>query len=101
MIDAEAPGHAEMHHQHLAIIESRQEIFGAAVERLDPPSLKPLREVLRQRKAQIPAPLLDAREAIADENGRQSEADRFDLRKFGHGDDSAMRNVLRCAATIA
>ena len=35
MVDAEAARHAEMHHQHLAVIEPREQIFGAPVERID------------------------------------------------------------------
>jgi hypothetical protein len=101
-VDAEAAGHAEMHHQHLAVVEPRQEIFGAAVERFDSSPGKPLRKVLRQRKAQVPTPLLDAHETIADQNGRQSKANGLNFRELGHEDHStATRNGLRCTATIA
>jgi hypothetical protein len=35
LIDAEAAGHAEMHDEHLAVIEPGEQIFGAPVERID------------------------------------------------------------------
>ena len=50
-IDREATGHAEMHDQHLAVVEPRQEIFRAPVERLDLPPVKPLGEALGQRES--------------------------------------------------
>jgi hypothetical protein len=71
-IDAETSGHAEMHHQHLAIVEPRQQILGAPVERIDLSPLQALSEVLRQRKAQVMAPLLDARKAVADQDRRKA-----------------------------
>jgi hypothetical protein len=83
-IDAEAAGHAEMHHEHLAVIEFGQEIFCAPVERLDPSPSQPPREILRQGKAQVRAPLLDIRETIADEDRLKSAPDRLDLRQLGH-----------------
>jgi hypothetical protein len=84
LIDAEASGHAEMHDQHLAVVEPRQEIFRAPVERIDLSPAQALSETLRQRKAQVAAPLLDARKAVTDENRRQPQSDRLDLRQFGH-----------------
>ena len=74
-----------MHHQHLAVVEPRQEIFGAPVERLDRPARQPLAEALGQREAQIGPPLLDARERVADQDRRQSPAHGLDLWKLGHG----------------
>ena len=71
LIDAEAAGHAEMHHQHLAVVEPGKQIFGAPVERVDRSPAQALREVLRQRKAQVMAPLLDARKAVADQDRRK------------------------------
>ena len=80
LIDAEAAGHAEMHHQHLAVVEPRQQIFGAPVERIDLSPLQALGEVLRQRKAQVLAALLDARKAVADQDRRKAQSHRLDLR---------------------
>ena len=79
MVDAEAPGHAEMHHQHFAVVEPGEQIFGAPVERLYLPPGQPRAEILGQRNAQIGAPLLDARERVADQHGLQSPAHGFHL----------------------
>ena len=84
LIDAEAAGHAEMHHQHLAVVEPGEQIFGAPVERVDRSPAQALREVLRQRKAQVIAPLLDARKAVADQDRRKPQSHRLHLRQFGH-----------------
>ncbi len=65
-VDAEAAGHAEMHHQHLAVVEPGEQIFRPPVQRLDRPPGKPLGEIDGEGKAQIFAPLLDGCEAIAD-----------------------------------
>jgi hypothetical protein len=83
-VDAEAAGHAEMHYQHLAVIEPSQQIFGPAVESLDRPPGKPLGEIYRQRKAQIFAALLNGCEAIADQDRRKAHPHGFNLREFGH-----------------
>src|SRR5262245_7076453 len=96
LIDAEAAGHAEMHHQHLAVVEPRQQILGSPVERIDLSALQALSEVLRQRKAQVLAPLLHAGKAVTDQDPRKASSHRLDLRQFGHaGYRNAKRFPLR------
>jgi len=84
MIDAEAARHAQMHHQHLAVVEACKQVFRAPLKRIDLPPLKSLCEMLGQREAQIAAPLLDARKAVPDENRCKPQSDRLHLRQFGH-----------------
>src|SRR5262249_34952509 len=72
LIDAEAAGHAEMHHQHLAVVEPRQQILGAPGERIALSPLQALSEALRQWKAQVMAPLLHASKAVADQDRRKA-----------------------------
>jgi hypothetical protein len=100
VVDREAAGHAEMHDENLAIVEPRQEIFRAPVESLDRPSLEPLGEVLRQRKAQVFPALLDARERIADQDRLKALPHGFDLWKLRHGIYRSAKETV-CAATIA
>ena len=100
-IDREATAHAEMHDQHLAVVEPGKEIFRAPVERLDLSPGQPLAEALGQGKAQIGPPLLDPRERVADQDRLKSPSHGLNLRKFWHGAHIAMRKKLRCAATIA
>ena len=92
-VDAEAAGHAEMHHQHLAVVEPGEQVLRPSVERLDLPPGEPLGEIDGERKAQILAPLLDAREAIADQHRLKAHPHGFNLRKFGHSGLPAMRKV--------
>ncbi len=65
-VDAEAAGHAEMHHQHLAIVEPGEQVLRPPVERLDRPPGKPLGKIDGEGKAQIFPPLLNGCETIAD-----------------------------------
>ena len=74
-----------MHDEHLAVVETRQEIFRAPVESLDFPPFEPLGEALGQREAQILAPLLDARELVADQDWLKAPSHRLDLWKLRHG----------------
>src|SRR4029078_10977432 len=92
LVDAEPPRHAEMHDQHLAVVEAREQVFGTPVECLDSPALEAVGETYGQRKAQIAAPLLDARETIADKDRLEAQTHRFDLRQLRHEDGTAMRN---------
>ena len=89
-----------MHHQHLAVIEPREQIFRPPVERLDLPPSKPFAEALGEREAQVGAPLLDVRERVADQDRLKAPAHGFDLRKLWH-EYFAMQKGLRCSATIA
>jgi hypothetical protein len=58
--------------------------------------------MLGQRKAQIAAPLLDARERVADQDRLKSSAHGLDLGKLRHDERHiALQKKLRCAATIA
>ena len=71
LIDAEAAGHAEMHHQHLAVVEPASRYLARRSSASTFRPRKRSREVLRQRKAQVAAPLLDARKAVADQDRRK------------------------------
>ena len=84
MIDLEAAAHAEMHDEHLTVVEPHQQIFGATIERLDAPSFQPLGKMGGEGKAQILAPLLDRGEPMADENRAQSPPHGLDLRQLRH-----------------
>ena len=62
-LHAEPAGHAEVHGQHLAVVEMDEDVLGAPVEPLDRAPREPLGEALGQRKAQVRAALLHAHEA--------------------------------------
>src|ERR1043165_8284043 len=58
--------------------------------------------MLRQGKAQVGTPLLDAHEGITDKDRFKPPAHGLYFRKLRHSTfDTAMRNRLRCGATIA
>ncbi|CAM5218925.1 hypothetical protein BTHI11S_00856 [Bosea thiooxidans] len=78
-LDDEAAAHAQMHDQRLAVVEIRDQVFGAPRQRLDAPPRQPLGEPFRQRKAQIGPTLLDAGEALARHGGLQPAPDGLDL----------------------
>jgi hypothetical protein len=75
-----------MHDKHLAVIEPGEQVFGAPLKRLHCPAREPARERVRKRKAQIGAPLLDARKRLADEERLEPLAHGFDLGEFRHDD---------------
>ena len=75
----ERAGHAEMHQQHLARRQIREQIFGAAAEPADGVAFDALDEILRQRPTQVAAPRLDFSEARTFHDRRQAAADGFDL----------------------
>ncbi len=88
-----------MHDQHLAVVEPGEQIFGPPVERLDLAPCQPLAEALGQRKAQIGAPLLHARERVAHEDGLQAPAHGLHFRQLWHGVPaycSAEETSLQC-----
>ncbi len=85
-VDEEASGHAEMHDQHLAIVEPHQQVFCPPVERLDLTPREPLAEMLGQRHAQVRSSLLHARERLADENRLKSPPHSFDLWQLRHAE---------------
>ena len=62
--DMKRAGHAEMHDQHVAGRQIGEQIFGAPADAGDGLALEPLREILRQRPAQIAAANLDLDEAL-------------------------------------
>ena len=98
---AERARHAEMHQQHLAGRQVREQILGAPVQALDARALEPLVEVLRKRKAQIRPALLDPHEARALHHGLQAAAHGFDFGKFGHGSASSItRNEFEHACHL-
>ena len=76
--------HAEMHQQHLAGRDIRQQVFGAPADAADGLALEPVGEVLRKRKAQVRPARLDAHEARALHHGLQAAAHGFDFGKLGH-----------------
>ena len=79
-----AAGHAQMDHQHHAVIQAQQQILGAPVDRLDGPADQAVRQIIGQRIAQIGPPLFDGGEPLAKDSGRQATADGFDFGQFGH-----------------
>ena len=83
--DEEAPGHAEMHDQHLAGGEIGEEVFGAPAERDHLLALEARGEALGKGQAQIRTALLDLVEARADHRGLEAAADGLDFGEFGHG----------------
>jgi hypothetical protein len=76
--------HAEMHQQHLAGRDIRQQIFRAPADAADGLTLEPVGEILRERKAQVRPARLDAHETRALHHRLQAAAHGFDLGKLGH-----------------
>ena len=99
----ERAGHAEMHDQHVAGGQSGEQIFRAPAEAVDGPALEPLREMLRQRPAQVARG--EARPARTRALHRRLKAAAYglDFGKFGHRSITAPRraNEYGCAAHSA
>ena len=49
--DRPAPGHAEMRDPDIAVVEMRQQIFRAPLQRIDAPPAQPRREALRETES--------------------------------------------------
>jgi hypothetical protein len=81
--DAERSRHAQMRDQRHAVVEIRNQIFGPAAHRGDPPAFKPRGEVHRKGKPQIRAPLFDPRDHRAFHHRLQSAANGLDFGQFG------------------
>ena len=79
---AERAGHAEMHQQHVARGQVRQQIFGAAAEPGHGLPLQPGDKILLKRKAQVLAPGFDL-----------DEMRRLPSRAAGRGARSRLREV--------
>ena len=63
---------------------SAEQIFGPPAEAGHGLAVQPLREILRQRPAQIAAAHLDLGEARAFHRGLEAAAHRLDFGQFGH-----------------
>src|SRR5262245_55704701 len=102
-VDEEAPGHAEMHDQHFAIVEPGEQIFCPPIERFDLAPREPLAEMLGQRHAQVRPSLLNARKCLADENRLKSPPHSLDLWQLRHAERLFFRDAksTSCGATIA
>ena len=72
-------GHAEMHQQHVAGRKIGQQIFRPPAQAGHRLAVQALREILRQRPAQIAAVNLDFGEARAFHRGFQTAAHRLDF----------------------
>ena len=84
-LDAERPGHAEMHEQHRAVVELGEQIFRAAAERRDAPPGEPRGKAARERKAQVGRAAARRRSIVgALHDRRQPAAHRLHLRQFRH-----------------
>jgi hypothetical protein len=98
-----------MHYQYLSVVQSGQQVFGAAVQPLNDAPRQAFSELPRERKPQIRPTLLYPRKGVAHENGLQSAANGLDFRQFRHGPrrngvrNSAQRGYpgsLQCKITI-
>ena len=98
-VDEEAPRHAEMHDQHLAIVEPDEQVFCPPVERFDLAPREPLAEMLGQRHAQVRPSLLHARERLADQHRLKSPPHSFDFWQLRHAARlfSAMQKTIVAA----
>lgn len=76
-----------MDHHHHAVVERRQQPFGAAVQPLDPPAFQAPGEIVWEGPAQIGAALQDPADAPSRERGHKAAADGLDFGEFGHGGD--------------
>jgi hypothetical protein len=74
-----------VHDQHTAVVEVHEQILRAPADAQDLAPLEPLGEARRQRKAQVPPPLLDIGEALTLQHRLEAEAHRLDLGKLRHG----------------
>ena len=83
--DAERSRHAEMHHQHFSGRQVGQQVLRPATETGHGLALHPLREILRQRPAQVAPPRLHGFEARALHHRLEAAPHGFDFRQFGHG----------------
>jgi predicted nucleotidyltransferase len=73
-----------MHDQRLAVVEIGEEIFGAPTQIEEAAPRQARGEIGRKGKAQIRAPLLDARDPRAKERRGEATPDRLDFGQFGH-----------------
>jgi hypothetical protein len=73
-----------MHDQYLAGSEIGEQIFGAAAKPLDARPDEPLREIVRQRPAQVFAVGLNGQEGGAFHGRHKTPPHRFHLGKFRH-----------------
>ena len=81
LLDAERARHAEMHHQHVAGRQVGEQIFGAAAEPGHGLAFEPLREILRQRPAQVAATRLDLDRSARPPSRARARGARFRLRE--------------------
>ena len=83
-LDLEAAGHAQVHHQGVAPVEGREQVFGPPVQPLDPSAGQALDEAVGQGKAQIGSSRLDPGKARPGQGELKALADGFDFWKLGH-----------------
>ena len=83
--------HAQMHDQHITIVEISQNIFGAARQRLDAPPGEPGGKAVGKWKAQVGPALLNAGQRCPFHGGGKAALDRLHFRQFRH------RCPLACA----
>jgi uncharacterized protein len=79
VFDTVGAGHAEMADQAKAVIEMRNQIFGASFERHDVTTCQPLGKLFGERKAQIGTILIDGKDRRALHDRLQSTFDRLNF----------------------
>ena len=84
-IDRDTPGHAEMNHEGLAVIEFGEKIFGASPKMFDFAAGETFGKSGRKGNPEIPAARHDFGQPAMFKCGRKAHSHRFDLGKFGHG----------------
>ena len=89
-IDPERAAHAQMHHQHHAVVEIAQQIFRPPRQAHHPPPRQARGKILREGKPQIGPALLDADDAATLHGRGKAGADGFDFGEFGHGEVIAL-----------
>ncbi len=83
--DREASSHAQVPEQCCTIIETGEDVFGAAADCGNAAALQPFHKVLRPGKAQVVPPQRDTADAAAFKGGPQAAHNSFDFWQFRHG----------------
>ena len=78
-LDAERAGHPKVHDEHAAIVEPREQVLGAAVQRVHATPGEPGRERVREREAQVGATLLHRDDPRAGHDGVEAAPDGLDF----------------------
>ena len=80
----EAPRHAQVNRQHLGGVEMGQDVFGPALQPIDPSAHQPLGKSVWQREPEIRPAQHHATQNLARQHRLQSTPHRLDLGKLRH-----------------